>query len=80
VDFLKAIGLEPWNPEGYVGLGYLYKNEGLMTKAARQFQKAIEADPDHKQALQELRLINKGKRPKGLKGLLSVSIFGSKKK
>ena len=79
-DFLKAIGLEPWNPEGYVGLGYLYKNEGLMTKAARQFQKAVEADPDHKLALQELELINKGKRPKGLKGLLSMSFFGSKKK
>jgi curved DNA-binding protein CbpA len=79
-DFLKAIGLEPWNPEGYVGLGYLYKNEGLMTKAARQFQKAIEADPDHKLAQQELHLINKGNRPKGLKGLLSISLFGSKKK
>ncbi len=79
-DFLKAIGLEPWNPEGYVGLGYLYKNEGLMTKAARQFQKAVEADPDHKLALQELELINKGKRPKGLKGLLSMAFFGSKKK
>lgn len=80
VDFLKAIGLEPWNPEAYVGLGYLYKNEGLLTKAARQFQKAVEADPDHKLALQELQLINKGKRPKGLKGLLSLDIFGSKKK
>jgi curved DNA-binding protein CbpA len=79
-DFLKAIGLEPWNPEAYVGLGYLYKNEGLMTKAARQFKKAVEADPDHRLALQELQLINKGTRPKGLKGLLSMSIFGSKKK
>lgn len=80
VDFLKAIGLEPWNPEGFVGLGYLYKNEGLMTKAARQFQRAVEADPDHRLAQQELELINKGKRPKGLKALLSMSIFGSKKK
>ncbi|MGZ5488105.1 MAG: DnaJ domain-containing protein, partial [Candidatus Aminicenantales bacterium] len=32
-DFLKAIQLEPWNPEGYVGLGLLYKAEGLQTKA-----------------------------------------------
>lgn len=79
-DFLKAITLEPWNPEGYVGLGYLYKNEGLLTKAARQFQKAVEADPDHKLAQQELQLINKGSRPKGLKGLLSMNFFGSKKK
>lgn len=80
LDFLKAIGLEPWNPEGYVGLGYLYKNEGLMTKAARQFQKAVEADPDHKLAQQELQLINKGNRPKGLKGFFSKPLFGPKKK
>ena len=79
-DFLKAIGLEPWNPEGYVGLGFLYKNEGLVTKAGRQFQKALEADPDHKQALQELELINQGNRPKGFKRLLSMDIFGPKKK
>ncbi|HEX2694935.1 MAG TPA: hypothetical protein VHP61_04225, partial [Acidobacteriota bacterium] len=79
-DFLKAVGLEPWNPEAYVGLGCLYKNEGLMTKAARQFQKAVDADPDHKLAQQELELINKGNRPKGLKGFLSKDFFGSKKK
>ena len=79
-DFLKAVALEPWNPEGYVGLGYLYKNEGLLTKAGRQFQKAVEADPDHKLALQELDLINKGSKPKGLKGLFSSNIFGPKKK
>jgi tetratricopeptide (TPR) repeat protein len=79
-DFLKAIGLEPWNPEGYVGLGYLYKHEGLLTKAARQFQKAVEADPDHRQALQELELISQGNRPKGLKRLLSMDLFGPKKK
>ena len=79
-DFLKAVALEPWNPEAYVGLGYLYKNEGLMTKAGRQFQKAVEADPDHKLALQELELINKGNRPKGFKGLFSSNVFGSKKK
>ncbi len=79
-DFLKAVGLEPWNPEGYIGLGYLYKNEGLLTKATRQFQKAIEADPEHKLAHQELDQLNKGNRKKGLKGLLSIDLFGSKKK
>jgi len=79
-DFLKAISLESWNPEGYVGLGFLYKNEGLLTKASRQFQKALETDPDHKLAQQELKQINKGARPKGLKGLFSLDIFGTKKK
>jgi curved DNA-binding protein CbpA len=79
-DFLKAVGLEPWNPEAYVGLGFLYKNEGLLTKAARQFQKAVEADPDHKLAGQELEQLEKGTRKKGLKGLFSLDLFGSKKK
>ena len=79
-DFLKAIGLEPWNPEGYVGLGYLYKNEGLMTKAGRQFQKAVEIDPEHRLAQQELAIINQGNKPKGLKGLLKMDLFGPKKK
>ncbi len=68
-DFLKAISLEPWNPEAYVGLGFLYKNEGLLTKASKQFKKALEADPDHKLARQELQQINKDARPKGLKRL-----------
>ncbi len=79
-DFLKAINLEPWNPEAYVGLGFLYKGEGLLTKASKQFQKALEADPDHKLARQELDQINKGGKPKGLKRFLSLGIFESKKK
>jgi curved DNA-binding protein CbpA len=79
-DFLKAISLEPWNPEGYVGLGFLYKSEGLLTKATKQFKKALEVDPDHKLARQELQQINKDARPKGLKRLLSLGIFESKKK
>jgi len=79
-DFLKASTLEPWNPEGYVGLAYLYKNEGLITKATRQFQKAVEADPEHKLALQELEDLGQGSRKKGLKGLFSMDIFKSKKK
>jgi curved DNA-binding protein CbpA len=79
-DFLKAIGMEPWNPEGHAGLALLYKNEGLLTKAAREFQKALEADPEHRLARQELAAINKANRPRGLKGLLSMDLFGSKKK
>lgn len=79
-DFLKAINLEPWNPEAYVGLGFLYKSEGLMTKANKQFQKALEADPDHRLARQELDQIKKDAKPKWLKRLLSLGLFESKKK
>ncbi len=80
-DFIKAIDLEPWNPEGYVGLGVLYKAEGLQTKAIRQFEKALEADPEHAKARQELADLGIGlKKKKGLQGLLSMDFFGAKKK
>jgi curved DNA-binding protein CbpA len=78
-DFLNAIRLEAWNPEAYIGLGLLYKNEGLITKATKQFQKAVEADPDHHMARQELDKILKASRKKGLAGLFQ-GLFGSKKK
>jgi len=80
-DFLKAIGLEPWNPEAYVGLGVLYRSEGLQTKAVRQFEKALEADPDHAKARQELIDMGVGlKKKRGLSGLFSMDFFGAKKK
>jgi tetratricopeptide (TPR) repeat protein len=78
--FLKAIELEPWNPEGFVGLGVLYRQVGLSTKATRQFQKALELDGEHEVALRELETLTKKERKPGLKGLLSMDIFGSKKK
>ncbi len=79
-DFQKAIAMEPWNPEAYVGLGCLYKKEGLQTKAARQFEKALEADPDHPTARTELEEMTEGEKATGLKGFLSKDLFGSKKK
>jgi curved DNA-binding protein CbpA len=80
-DFLKAINMEPWNPEGYVGLGILYKDEGLQLKAIRQFEKALEADPEHAKARQELTEMGVGvKKKKGLQGLLSMDFFGAKRK
>jgi len=53
-DFLKAIQIEPWNPDFHVALGLFYKNEGLKIKAVRQFEKAVKIDPAHQQALLEL--------------------------
>jgi len=78
-DFQKAIQLEPWNPEGYIGLGILYKTEGMQTRAVRQFEKALEVDPDHataREALDELT----GEHRKGPKSIFKMDIFGSKKK
>jgi tetratricopeptide (TPR) repeat protein len=78
--FLKAIELEPWNPECYVGLGILYKLEGMTLKATKQFQKALEYDGEHEAARRELEALTGEKKKTGLKGLLSTNIFGSKKK
>jgi tetratricopeptide (TPR) repeat protein len=78
-DFLKAIQLEPWNPEGYVGLGLLYKAEGLQTKAIKQLEKALEAEPDHASAREALEELTGGKKRPG-KGLFGTGLFGPKKK
>lgn len=79
-DFLRAIELESWNPECYVGLGLFYKQEGLRARASKHFLKALELDPDHSIALREVAEEAKSKRKKGLKELLTSDIFGKKKK
>lgn len=81
-SFLNAIALEPWNPEALIGLGMLYKKEGLMARARKQFERAVEADPEHAVARQELKAMMQAKSEpqKGLKGILSKDLFGSKKK
>lgn len=78
-DFLKAIELEPWNPEGYVGLGLLYKAEGLQTKAIKQLEKAVSVDEDHATAREALDELTGGK-DKGPKSIFKLDLFGSKKK
>ena len=79
-DFLKAIELEPWNPEGFVGLGLLYQDEGLKTKAIRQFEKALEAETDHATALEALEELTGGAKKKGIRGPFGINLFGPKKK
>jgi curved DNA-binding protein CbpA len=80
-SFLRAIELESWNPEGLVGLGRLYKREGLLSRARKQFERALEMDRDHKIARQELEAMKEKPDPKkGLAGILNKDLFGSKKK
>jgi tetratricopeptide (TPR) repeat protein len=79
-NFLRAAALEPWNPEEHVGLGVLYRQEGLFARAKKEFEKALELDPEHIIARRELRVLaNKGDEKKGLKGILTKDLFGSKK-
>jgi curved DNA-binding protein CbpA len=84
-NFIKATKLEPWNAEAFVGLGVLYKKEGLYIKAKKQFERALQIDPDHKIALRELRGKEKGRgktslKDMNLKDLLKIDVFGKKKK
>jgi len=77
-NFLRSIHFEPWNAEGYVGLGMLYKKEGLFIKAKKRFEKAISIDPDHRIALREMNGLGK-KKKKTLKDFLTFEPFGKKK-
>lgn len=67
--FIKAIKLEPWSPDGYLGLGIMYKNAGLKVKAANQFNKALRVDPGSPSALKELKELDKPKSKGGLKDI-----------
>jgi curved DNA-binding protein CbpA len=79
--FLRSIRLDSWNPEGHVGLGLLYKNEGLAVKARKQFERALKVDPDHPIAQKEMSRTDKNDKKKmELKDILSMDIFGKKKK
>lgn len=87
--FIKAIKLEPWSPDGYLGLGMMYKNADLKVKAANQFNKALRVDPGNPAALKELKGLDKSKSKGGfknikdlndLKNLLSFDVKGLKSK
>lgn len=77
-NFLNSIRFESWNAEGHVGLGMLYKKEGLLIKAKKQFEKAINIDPDHRIAKREMDGVGK-KKKKTLKDFLTFEPFGKKK-
>lgn len=64
-DFLRVQELEPWNVEGYIGLGLLYKDEGLLIKASKQMKKALSIDPDNQIARSELEKIEGPTKKKG---------------
>jgi curved DNA-binding protein CbpA len=84
-NFIRALKLEPWNAEVYAALGLLYKKEGLLIKAKKQFEKALQIDPDHRIARRELLRDKKDAGKKSFKemtfkDLLKMDLFGKKKK
>jgi curved DNA-binding protein CbpA len=92
--FRVVIKLEPWSPDGYLGLGVMYKNADLKIKAENQFKKALKVDPGNPQALKELKELHRFDAKggikdlkdllsfdmKGLKAKFTKDIFGKKKK
>ena len=57
-----AVSLNPKIDKPYLFLGYIYKATGRPDKAEKQFEKAIQANPDCTEALRELRLLGKARR------------------
>ena len=55
-SFLQASELDPWNADYLVVLGQFYKRQGLKARARRQFERAIELQPNHAKALEELAI------------------------
>jgi DnaJ domain/Domain of unknown function (DUF4388)/Tetratricopeptide repeat len=57
-----ALTLNPKLDKSYLFLGYVQKSIGRPDKAEKQFEKAIQCNPDCTEALRELRLLNRTKR------------------
>lgn len=53
-SYLQAIRLDPWSADLLVTLGQFYKRQGLSVRARRQFERALEIQPGHGKAKEEL--------------------------
>lgn len=62
IEHIEAgIRLNPKVDKSYLFLGYIHKAIGRPDRAEKQFEKAIQCNPDCIEALRELRLLGKGK-------------------
>ncbi len=52
---VRAAELEPFSPGHAVALGDFYRSHGLIAKARKQYEKAVELLPSHAQALEALK-------------------------
>jgi tetratricopeptide (TPR) repeat protein len=57
-SFLKQAEMEPWNADPYYFLGELYQLEGLVIRAEKQFEKALEINLEHTKAGIRMNQIN----------------------
>ena len=58
----KAVSLNPKLDKAYLVLGYVHKATERPDKAEKQFEKAIQCNPDCTEALRELRLLGKQRK------------------
>ncbi len=62
IEHVEAgIRLNPKVDKSYLFLGYIHKAIGRPDRAEKQFEKAIQCNPDCIEALRELRLLGRGK-------------------
>jgi Flp pilus assembly protein TadD len=52
--FLKAIEMEQFNAEYYIGLGLLYKDVGMQKRAENQLRQALQMNPENRAAREAL--------------------------
>jgi hypothetical protein len=57
-NYLKATEIDPWNADYKVSLGRFYKRRGLMLRARKQFEQALQTVPSHQGAMEELAEIH----------------------
>jgi len=63
IEHVEAgIRLNPKVDKSYLFLGYIHKAIGRPDRAEKQFEKAIQCNPDCIEALRELRLLGRGKK------------------
>ena len=66
----KATSLAPKSPSGWFYLGRLHRVCESLPEAERMFRKVLEVRPDHTEAQQELRLLERRRNEGGGKGIL----------
>jgi len=76
--FLKAIDLEQFNADYYVGLGMLYKEAGMQRRAEGQLKQALQVNPDNRAAQEALDNLLAGSAKKlwtrNVEGLLQEEV------
>lgn len=63
--FKRAIELEPFDFESYLGLGLVFEASGMSSRAKKHFEEALTLDPDNKLAmrmLDEQQTVSKGSK------------------